>query len=645
VLINASEDMGDPGWDASWGWGYLDLWYAYYHRNDSLLDMVYPAGSPNDFRLYRADGVVGSKFTLAWNRHVNYSGPTNPGTYYSLNNLNLRLYTEADNVMVAGSTSSIDNVEQVVSDHAGGEVIKVDAASGTFAGVSYEDFALAGDVTLAAATGPALSIASQPAYAPTVGQDFVVTVGVENQGDLDAHSCSAELSLPDGVTLVSGANPQVVGSIAHGASGTATWTLQVASLGSYSVDVSATSSSYGESWGASGAFDIDAAESRLSGGGFGPSSPVAYGPGTTFRFYVHYYDASSEPPSAVTVNIDGTPHAMTLASGETYDGEYEYSTTLSLGAHTYSFQCAYGAGATDRLPDAGTFDGPFLCRALINDDAAWTSSASANVRVYARGATEVYLKHTYGGVWQGPYAYNPTDTSAVIPWTLAAGPDGLRNVYAMCKTSGAQPSNVSADTIVLDTATAPNLKSFNVNLGAQWTSSRDVTIRAYPDCATDVRFKHTYSGTWSAWQPLAQCNFGLLPWTLADGADGPRLVYAQVRDSHGNLSASRCHTIVLDTMAAPVIKSFTINGGATQTTSRTVELRIYLDCATDVRMKNSYGDAWSAWQPIAQSNYAQLPWLLADGADGQRAVYVQARDHHGNESAVRCHTIQLVTGG
>lgn len=645
VLINACEDRGDAGWDASWGWGYLDLWYAYYHRSDSLMDTVYPAGSPNDFRLYRADGVTGSKFTLAWNRHVNYGGSFFPSTYYDLNNLNLRLYAETDNVMIGSSVSSIDNVEQVVSDRAGSDVIKVDAASAAFAGVSYEDFALAGNAALVAATGPALSIASQPAYTPTVGQDFVVTVEVANQGDLDAHSCSAELSLPEGVALVSGENPQSLGSIAHGAGGTATWTLQVASPGSYSVDVAVASSSYGESWSGVGAFDIDAGEARLTGGGFDPSSAAAYGPGTTFRFYVHYYDVSSESPSAVTVNIDGTPYAMALASGAAYDGEYEYSTKLSLGAHDYSFQCDYGAGATDRLPDAGTFDGPFLCRALINDGDAWASSASVNVRVYARGATEVYLKHTYAGVWQGPYAYNPTDASAVIPWTLAAGADGPRNVYAMCKTASAQASNASADTIVLDSATPPALKSFSINLGAAWTSSPDVTIRVYPDCATDVRFKHTYSGTWSAWQPLTQCSFGLFPWTLAAGADGPRMVYAQARDHHGNLSDVRCHSVALDTMGAPVIKSFTINGGATQTASRTVELRIYPDCATAVRMKNSYGDTWSEWQPVTQCNYAQLSWVLADGPDGQRAVYIQARDHFGNESAVRCHTIQLVTGG
>jgi subtilisin family serine protease len=645
ILLNACEDMGDPGWDAAWGWGYLDMWYAYYHRNDSLVGTVYPAGNPNDFRLYRADGAVDSKFTLVWNRHVNYAGASYPSTYYDLNNLNLRLYAEADNVMVDSSVSSIDNVEQVVSDRAGSEVIKIDAASATFAGVSYEGFALAGDAALTAATGPALSIPAQSAYTPTAGQDFVVTVNVQNQGDLDAHACSAQLSLPAGVALISGANPQSVGTIASEASGAATWTLRVTSPDVYAVAVSATSSSYGESWSASGAVDVDASGPRLSGGGFDPADPATYGPATTFRFYVHYYDAGNVAPSAVTAVIDGVPHAMALASGAAYNGDYEFLTTVSLGAHAYSFQCTYGAGLTDSLPDAGTLDGPFVCRAVIDDGAEWTATASVNVRVYARGATAVYLKPTYSASWQGPFAYTPTETSVVIPWALSGGADGLRHAYAMCKIAGTRPSNVSVDSITLDTTAAPSLKSFNINLAAQWTSSRNVTIRVYPDCATDVRFKHTYAGAWSAWQPLPQCNYGILAWALADGPDGPRAVYAQARDHHGNVSAVRCHTIVLDTAAAPVVKSFTIDGGATQTASRTVELRIFPDCATDVRMKNGYADPWGAWQPIAQCNYAQLSWTLADGPDGQRAVYVQARDHHGNTSAVRCHTIELITGG
>ncbi|HUT74163.1 MAG TPA: S8 family serine peptidase [Armatimonadota bacterium] len=645
VLINASEDRGSAGWDPAWGWGYLDMWYAYYHRSDSLAGFVYPAGSANAFRLYRVDGAGGDKFTLAWDRHVNYSGASYPGTYYSLSDLDLRLYAQADNAVVSSSISSGDNVEQVVSNRAGSLVIKVNAYSTSFAGVAYEDFALAGDEPLTVATGPQLNVPGQPAYTPLPGQDFLVTVNVANQGDLFAHGCSAQLAVPAGITLVSGANPQPLGAIPSGAGTSAAWTLRVDTPGTYSIGVTAASSSYGESWGAPGSVKVVADTPRLTGGGCDPSDPAHYGAGTIFRFRVHYYHPAGTPPSAITVAVDDAPHAMTLATGSAFDGDYEYSTPLPLGTHTYYFWCDDGAGHTARLPDAGTLAGPFLCRALINDNAPWTSTPTVNARIYARGASEVYLKNTYAAPWQGPYAYTPGSDSTVIAWTLAAGSDGPRAVYAMCQTADAQPSNTSVDVIDLDSTAAPIVKSVTINSGAAFTVTPDVTVTVYPDCATDVRFKNRYADPWGSWQPLSRCDYGQFARTLAAGGDGPRVVYVQARDHHGLLSSVRYDSIDLDTTAAPIIKGFNINGNAPTTISPNVALTVYPDCAASVRFKNRYADPWGSWQSLSQCNYGQFAWTLAAGADGARAVYAQVQDRHGNLSALRADTIELFAGG
>jgi len=286
----------------------------------------------------------------------------------------------------------------------------------------------------------------------------------------------------------------------------------------------------------------------LSIGGFDPSDPAVYGPGTEFRFFVQYYDGDEDAPSVMRVYIDGVARTMSLASGAPSDGAYEFRTTLATGAHDYYFYAADGRGGTDRLPEVDRLPGPFICRQRINDNAVWTDTPNVNVRVWGKGAANVHLKNKLDIAWQGTFAYAPSSSaSVVIPWTLAAGGDGLRPVYALCTTSHARPSNISADTIWLDTTTPPVIKSFFINNRAATTSTLDVTVKLFTDCAIEVRFKNTYAASWGAWQPMSTYNVAQFPWTLAAGADGSRAVYVQVRDHHGGLSTARCDTIELTT--------------------------------------------------------------------------------------------------
>jgi WD40 repeat protein len=91
------------------------------------------------------------------------------------------------------------------------------------------------------------------------------------------------------------------------------------------------------------------------------SGSVSPGAGTTrdtFTYEVTYSDPDGDPPSCVTVYIDGNPHAMTYASGSyTAGAVYRYQATLPLGSHTYFFEASDGTD-TVRLPSSGTYSGP-----------------------------------------------------------------------------------------------------------------------------------------------------------------------------------------------------------------------------------------------------------------------------------------------
>ncbi len=78
---------------------------------------------------------------------------------------------------------------------------------------------------------------------------------------------------------------------------------------------------------------------------------------TTFTYTVNYYHADGRAPTSAQVVIDGTAHAMALASGAADHGTYRYATTLPVGAHTYYFDFDFAGGAA-RLPSAGAYAGP-----------------------------------------------------------------------------------------------------------------------------------------------------------------------------------------------------------------------------------------------------------------------------------------------
>ena len=92
LLMNAADDWGNPGPDNTYGWGYLNLWEAYFNR-DFVYDDYVDDNAP-DYKFYEGSIVAGEKATLAWNRHALYAGPDFPTTYYDSNDLDLYISTK-----------------------------------------------------------------------------------------------------------------------------------------------------------------------------------------------------------------------------------------------------------------------------------------------------------------------------------------------------------------------------------------------------------------------------------------------------------------------------------------------------------------------------------------------------------------------
>lgn len=90
-------------------------------------------------------------------------------------------------------------------------------------------------------------------------------------------------------------------------------------------------------------------------------SPPTGAWGESFTYEVDYFDQDGGAPWFVNVCYDGKCQNMRLKTGIPSSGTYSRSVVLTTsGQHTYYFICADSTLVPVRLPEAGTFTGPFV---------------------------------------------------------------------------------------------------------------------------------------------------------------------------------------------------------------------------------------------------------------------------------------------
>ena len=256
LLLNTAEDKGAAGPDNDYGFGYTDLSNAYLHRDNVFTGSIanLPDGSVEKF--YKGKAFNGDKATLVWNRHVTYKGPNDPTSYLNISDLDLYMYDEANGTQVSFSISKKDNVEQVKSNAFYDPVIlKIDTYDTFPEGIGLEDYALATDETFTEVVPPILNLNISNPENVNSGDIFSLNISVNNSGEISAHNVNVSITLPSGFSVISGTNPQEIGTINNGSSKTASWVVKAAEIYSsdrYGLNASASSHSYGESFSSQG---------------------------------------------------------------------------------------------------------------------------------------------------------------------------------------------------------------------------------------------------------------------------------------------------------------------------------------------------------------------------------------------------------
>ncbi len=248
---DASDDGEVAGseWNKTYGWGYLDLYEAWFNGLDVFTDTVDDGYTPPgpDFKLYKGFMYADEKATLVWNRHVGYAGTALPTLVEALTDLDLFAYRADDGSWADSSTTAGDNVEQVAVPTSADYVLKVDVYGNIDPDVGVESFALATEENFVIATTPTFVFATPPLLAPP-GNFVRWDVMVVNLGTVTAFTNLAEIFPASGFTVDGGSNPQAIGDIPAGENKTARWRLRApCSTGQFLHQVANSSSSYGES--------------------------------------------------------------------------------------------------------------------------------------------------------------------------------------------------------------------------------------------------------------------------------------------------------------------------------------------------------------------------------------------------------------
>ena len=564
LLINTAQknepginfEADSDGWSVDFGWGYMNAWAAYYHRDDVRSATVTERPTAGHYRLYsgsmRDEGAGGEgrdRATLVWNRHATYNPHDYPTTYYALSDLDLHLYRETDNLYIDGDTTVLDNVQQVrVASGTGTTdvVVKVEAYSTDFPhGGTTEEFALATEENFVEVPLPdsfaGVGYSNPGEMEPNEERDFVISL--RNDSAIASHGNQLDLIVPPGWTLVSGdPDPYNAGSLAGGGgdSGLVTWRLRAQPTVQDGVHFSFdhTHSSYGESWGPYNwwtAVNVrwDAtppspnpmefatapyAQSTTSIQMVATTATDLHGP---VEYYLDFYNSP-------TGGSGGTDSGYQTATGYTDSGlqvnhRYGYRARARDNATTRNYttySSVLYAYTLANLPEAPSISSPTVdsLDVTINPDGnpSWTECA---IWIYPTGGGAGHYLNSAGGsngvtpVWRTAAAWGTVTASGLTPDTeysvvvRARNGDGIQTSFGPAGTGRTRPICPAPAAPVLPSP-ADGAADVPVSTVLSWTDGGDCVVDQYQPLGPSTIALFSQTGLAQSFQPAADSMGG-----------------------------------------------------------------------------------------------------------------------------------------
>lgn len=160
-----------------------------------------------------------------------------------------------------------------------------------------------------------------------------------------------------------------------------------------------------------------------------------------------------------------------------------------------------------------------------------------------------------------------------------------------------------------------NSLGIKINNGSSTTNSLNITLNFSSENVAQMRFSNDNS-TWSSWEPYASTK----EWTLTAG-DGTKTVYAQFKDSSGNVS--NVNTSIVYTKPDTTVPIVSVSGNPTTWTNGNVTLTVNAsDADSGLNTSGAYsfnGDSWTTENSKSLSENG--------------TVTIKVRDNSGNISS------------
>lgn len=255
----------------------------------------------------------------------------------------------------------------------------------------------------------------------------------------------------------------------------------------------------------------------------------------------------------------------------------------------------------------------------------------------------------------GRWELSGRQASGEEPWTLEAGPDGVRTVTCWLRddanvTSAAASIDVLLDTQLpgplrraLDNCTtvavgSANLTGFAWEIGLQLGACCSANPNFWEDCAARVEWIATPPGPTGYPTPLAdpknyevKCTYEVGPFGMPAPDGSVYDVHLFLVDSAGNVAS---FDSVLEVDRTPPVVTMTLNGGANFTTNASVLVEVAAADRHGVSAMCVGEDPTTcAWKPFSSSFYHKFSDTTPGDLDGaRRSLSVRLRDSCGAAS-------------
>jgi hypothetical protein len=269
-------------------------------------------------------------------------------------------------------------------------------------------------------------------------------------------------------------------------------------------------------------------------------------------------------------------------------------------------------------------DLPVVTSFKINLGAASTSKAVVKLNNVATNSPTHYMASespTFDGLLWQVYSTGPK-------FTLSTG-TGTKTVYFKVKNGIGESSVVSYDTIE---AVAPVVNSLKINAGAATTAKGIVTLNNVAiNSPTHYMASEDPGFSGASWQ-----TYSLAPkFTLSDGG-GEKTVYFKVQNSF--TASNVLNDTITAAGSAPVVTSFKINSGASNTAKATVTLNnAAANWPMDYMASEDPDFSGASWQ-----TYSTAPHFTLSSNAGPKTVYFKLRNIFGESSITSSDTINAL---